>query len=129
MYLSKAFWKPLGRYGCETHNSTPFWLSRPIISFANRELSLRFRSRSGEDGAFEFGVDESGRAFIEETIERSGRCRMLLFLVWQAQALERAPRRFGSGSSTVFLFCLVSRTVTQWLVWIPKEWVQGLGQG
>ncbi|CAJ1415777.1 unnamed protein product [Effrenium voratum] len=36
-----------------------------------------------KDGAFEFGVDESGRAFIQETIERSGRCRMLLFLVWQ----------------------------------------------
>lgn len=35
-----------------------------------------------QEDSFEFGVDENGRAFIEEK-SQSGRRRMLLYLVWQ----------------------------------------------
>ena len=35
-----------------------------------------------KEGSFEFGMDDNGRAFIDETTA-TGRCRMLLYLVWQ----------------------------------------------
>ncbi|CAK0843479.1 unnamed protein product [Prorocentrum cordatum] len=51
--------------------------SRPIYA----PLAEKF-SR-GADGDFVFGVDGSGRAFIEESREGNARERMLLYLVWQ----------------------------------------------
>ncbi|CAE7819781.1 Rbp6 [Symbiodinium necroappetens] len=38
--------------------------------------------RDWYEGSFEFGMDDNGRAFIDETTA-TGRCRMLLYLVWQ----------------------------------------------
>ena len=35
-----------------------------------------------KEGSFEFGVDENGRAYIDETTA-TGTCRMLVYLVWQ----------------------------------------------
>ncbi|CAE7779720.1 unnamed protein product [Symbiodinium pilosum] len=45
-------------------------------------LPLAEKFAGSKEGSFEFGVDELGRAFIDETTA-TGRCRMLLYLVWQ----------------------------------------------
>mmetsp|Transcript_3123 Transcript_3123/g.7265 ORF Transcript_3123/g.7265 Transcript_3123/m.7265 type:complete len:431 (-) Transcript_3123:92-1384(-) len=45
-------------------------------------LPLAEKFAGAQEGSFEFGVDESGRAYIDETTPE-GRRRMLPYLVWQ----------------------------------------------
>ncbi|CAE7520388.1 unnamed protein product [Symbiodinium natans] len=91
---------------CKFDKDVDFWWIKPKVDkpdqLERNTLDLhkegKYRNASGKsralylplaekfvgtkEGSFEFGVDDAGRAFIDETTA-TGCCRMLLYLVWQ----------------------------------------------
>ena len=70
----------LNRNTLDLHNSGPHRNASSKSRALYQPLADKFKG-SCED-SFDFGVDENGRAFIEEK-SQSGRRRMLLYFVWQ----------------------------------------------